>query len=54
MDNEILILKDQSGKNIEVTKEQYLANRDLFDSIIDFNNMNLPSWLKERKGKDEN
>ena len=47
MNKEVLILKDQNGKTIEVTEDDYNTNRDLFDSIMNDNTINKPSWLRK-------
>lgn len=47
MTEEVLILKDQNGQTIKVTEEQYKANKDLFDSIINDNRIDKPSWLRK-------
>lgn len=50
MEKEYLILKDQNGKTIKVSEEEYKENQDLFDSIINDESTQKPSWLVKGKG----
>ena len=47
MPEEYLILKDQDGKTIKVSEEQYKENKELFDSIIKDDTIIKPSWMKK-------